>query len=96
MRHRLYGLRGRAYVSEYKRILAEDKDSILARFNDIKTTQGKFTPLDLGRLCVEFELPVTVLDAYLSDLTNGEYPTGTWERLRDRGCKAKDIGVTWI
>lgn len=95
MQHRLYGLRGRAYVSEFKRILAEDGDRLRQRFEEIRTEKGKFTPPDLGRLCVEFKLPVTALDAYLSHVTNGEYPSGTWERLRDRGCTAKQIGVIW-
>lgn len=35
MQHRLYGLRGQAYVREYERILAEDGDRVkLIEAND--------------------------------------------------------------
>lgn len=69
-RHRLYGLRGQAYVREYKRILAEDGDRIRQRFEEIRAEQGKFTPPDLGRLCVEFQLPVSGCNRSLTRLSS--------------------------
>jgi len=94
MQHRLYGLRGRAYVQKYQEIFNSERDEILKAFNEIiANNDGKFTPLCLGKLANQFCLPVSVMDKYLSSLKL--IPVGTWERLRDRGCKAKDIGVEW-
>lgn len=93
--HRLYGLRGKAYVKTMKRIMVEDGDKITARFNELARSYGKFTPRHLGLLATEFRLPLTVLDNYLPTLTEGRYPSGTWERLKDRGVSAIDIGVNW-
>jgi hypothetical protein len=90
MDHRLQELRGTAYVAEMKRILAEEGPRITKRFNELRE-YGGFTPRGLGTLAFEFQLPLTVLDDYLPDLTGGAYKTGTWERLKDRGCKARDI-----
>lgn len=101
MQHRLHGLRGRAYVLEMKRIMAELSPLIRQDFFLIVKEKGKFTPNDLGAMAMKWRLPLTVLDDYLPDLTvlPGEkhplYPSGTWERLRDRGMKARDIGVEW-
>ena len=96
MKHRLHGLRGQNYVSETKRIIAKDGDAIRRRFAEILVlNRGKFTPNNLGELAVEFRLPLAVLDDYLPTLTEFVYPSGTWQRLKDRGCKARDIGVVW-
>jgi hypothetical protein len=90
MNHRLQGLRGKAYVAEMKRIMAEDGPKIAKRFNELRE-YGGFTPRDLGTLSFEFQLPLTVLDDYLPELTGNAYKAGTWERLQARGCKASDI-----
>ena len=95
MRHRLYGLRGKCYVSRMKEIINKDGESIATRFAQIVESNGKFTPLDLGSIANEFQLPITVIDDYLPDLTGGAYPSGTWERLQKRGYTAKKIGVAW-
>ena len=95
MAHRLFGLRGKLYVSKMKAIIAEDGDRIAIRFTEMVKPSGKFTPINLGTLANEFRLPLTVLDDYLPDLTDGAYPSGTWERLRARGYTAKMIGVEW-
>jgi hypothetical protein len=93
--HRLYGLRGKAYVTRYKQIFESDRVAILAAFNDLVGRDGKFTPMHLGQLCNQFQVPVKVMDDFLPEITNRKYSAGTWQRLKDRGCKAKDIGVTW-
>lgn len=93
MQHRLYGLRGKAYIDRCKEIFKSDQYEIARAFSYIVADNGKFTPPDLGKLCNQFCLPVTVMDRFLSELHL--LPTGTWQRLRDRGCKAKDIGVEW-
>lgn len=94
--HRLYGLRGAAYVSRCKEIYESDRDAILAAYNNlVKQRDGKFTPKDLGHLCNQFQLPVKVMDEFLPEITSRDYRAGTWQRLQDRGCKAKDIGVVW-
>jgi hypothetical protein len=95
MQHRLFGLRGNAYVSRMKEIMREDGAAIAERFAQLTNSEGKFTPVHLGMLANEFRLPVAVIDDYLPDLTDGKYPSGTWERLRARGYTAKMIGVQW-
>lgn len=96
MKHRLYGLRGKAYITRYKEILVTDRIAILAAFNKRVERDGKFTPRHLGELCNQFQLPVKVMDEFLPDITNRKYSSGTWKRLQERGYRAKDIGVSWI
>lgn len=91
--HRLHGLRGQSYVKVLKEIVASEADEIRKAYQTIVEDQGKFTCLSLGYLCNKFRLPVTVMDDILPDFT--DYPAGTWERLKDKGCKARDIGVMW-
>ncbi|NEP55997.1 MAG: hypothetical protein F6K31_03100 [Symploca sp. SIO2G7] len=95
MKHRLWGLRGNAYVAKYKQIYKQEKTAILSAFNKIVEKEGRFTPKHLGYLCNKFRLPCTVMDEFLPDITDYRYPTGTWERLKNRGFKARDIGVSW-
>lgn len=95
MNHRLYGLRGPSYVKEYKKILATERQLILEAFNAEILRAGTLTPRGLGRMAVSLRLPLTILDDCLPEITNGRYPSGTWERLRGRGVTANDIGVSW-
>lgn len=95
VQHRLHGLRGATFVAEYKRILATESDNILAVFEQEVRTHGKLTAKGLGRIAMATRLPLTVLDDCLPSITNNRYPSGTWERLRDIGFTAKDIGVEW-
>lgn len=95
MQHRLHGLRGKAYVKEMKRIFAEDQDAIRQKFEEIKQRNGgdKFTINNLGEICLHFRLPLTVMCGFLSDLQL--LPVLTYDRLKDRGLKARDIGIVW-
>lgn len=100
MQHRLYGLRGEAYTQEYKRLYAELAPEIKAEVLKLKASSGSFTIYDFGRLCVEFEIPATVMDDYLNSIfppTSSDFfwGSGTWGRLHSSGVKAKDIGIAW-
>jgi hypothetical protein len=96
MQHRLSGLRGKAFVAKYKQILAEEGEAISsAYFAEVEASGDKFTPMSLGRLANKLRLPLSILDDCLPELTGYCYSSGTWDRLKDRGCKAKDIGVVW-
>lgn len=93
MQHRLYGLRWQEYVRELKRLCVELRSPIEEEFRAVVERQGKFTPNDYGAMAMKFRLPLTVLSQYLADYNL--MPSGSWERLQWRGCKAKDIGVEW-
>ena len=102
MQHKLYGLKGKAYVAEYKRLYKVLKEDIKKDFFAIAEETGNFTALDLGKLCNKYLIPVKVMDEWLEDVTLEEtkilgqfYPSGTWERCRGKGIKARDIGVVW-
>ncbi len=102
MQHRLYGLRGQAYVAGYNSLYNQLKEAIKKDFFEIVEKPGNFTPKNLGELCNKYQIPVKVMDEWLPDITMEEkdrqdkfYPTGTWERCTERGIKARDIGVVW-
>ena len=91
--HRLYGLRGKAYVAKYKQLYEELKGVIEEDFNAVVTETGKFSLRDFGKLCMKHRIPATVMDRFLTNiLPNWGYE---WEMRRDRGVKAKDIGIVW-
>lgn len=95
MKHRFWGLRGKAYGQRRKEVFEEVKDDLRARFLEIceSKEERSFTWNDYGKLANEFLLPCTVLNAYLAAL--GLLPSHIWECGRDRGIKASDIGVKW-
>lgn len=91
--HQLYGLRGKAYAAKYKQLYEQLKDTLEQEVNNIKTETGKFTLFDFGALCMKYQLPASVMDRFLTNiLPNWGYE---WEMRRDRGVKAKDIGIIW-
>lgn len=101
--HQLYGLRGKAYVVKYKQLYEELKDVIKEDVLEVKKTTGLFTTYDFGKLCVKHRIPLTAMDDYLNSIFRPNsilgnpiiWYAGTWERLKDRGVKARDIGVVW-
>jgi len=93
--HLLHGLRGSAYVAEYKRLYAELSPAIKVEFDRIVAENGKFTLRSLGALANKFCVPLTFLDDCLPEITGGVYPSGAWERRQKRGAKARDVGVMW-
>ena len=62
---------------------------LLSRFNDMYRTHGKFTPTNLFTLAHYYGVSI---EALVSRLENLELlPSGTWDRLRDRGLKVKKV-----
>ncbi|MFO8040229.1 MAG: XRE family transcriptional regulator [Sodalinema sp.] len=62
---------------------------LLQRFNDIARSQGKFTPTNLFTLAHYYGVSIQALVYRLQDMKL--LPYGTWEQLRDRGLKVKQV-----
>jgi Zn-dependent peptidase ImmA (M78 family)/DNA-binding XRE family transcriptional regulator len=62
---------------------------LLKRFNDMYRTHGKFTPTNLFTLAYYYGVSIQALIYRLEEMKL--LPSGTWERLRDRGLKVKKI-----
>jgi hypothetical protein len=80
--------RGKGYYTVLKQILAECGQQIIDDANIIKAT-GKLTVLDIGRLAVKYDLNLKATAEWLEE--NRALPTGTYQRLLDRGLKAREI-----
>ena len=93
MQHRLYGLRGQAYVKEYKRLYVELELEIRLAFEEIYSREKRFSLLNLGEMANRFKLPVKVISEYLDGYNLLKHDA--WGLAKERGCKAKDIGVVW-
>lgn len=96
MKHRFWGLRGKAYGQKRREVFEEIKDDLKARFLEIcdsKKEGRRFTWNDYGKLANEFLLPCTVLNTYLAAMDL--LPSHVWQCAVDRGLKASDIGVRW-
>lgn len=94
MQHKLYGLRGKAYVEKYKQLYEELKDDIKKDVQEVKVRTGEFSFVDFGALCMKYQLPTTAMDDFLNSIFPS-WTAGTWERARQSGRKASDIGVKW-
>lgn len=92
MQHRFYGLRCIEYMLAIATFKQNTLPQMLEDFDTVKQ-RGKFSPQDLGDLCNKYRCPVITTSRLLEE--NNRLPTGTWERLQDRGCTAKSIGVEW-
>ncbi|MEA5418509.1 XRE family transcriptional regulator [Spirulina sp. CCNP1310] len=62
---------------------------LLSRFNDMYRTHGKFTPTNLFTLAYYYGVSIEALVYRLEDIEL--LPSGTWDRLRDRGLKVKKV-----
>ncbi len=62
---------------------------LLSRFNDMYRTHGKFTPTNLFTLAHYYGVSIAALIYRLEDLEL--LPSGTWDRLRDRGLKVRNV-----
>ncbi len=62
---------------------------LLRRFNDMYQTHGKFTPTNLFTLAHYYGVSIEALVYRLEDMKL--LPSGTWDRLRDRGLKVKKV-----
>jgi Zn-dependent peptidase ImmA (M78 family)/DNA-binding XRE family transcriptional regulator len=63
--------------------------SLLKQFNDMHRSNGKFTPTNLFTLAHYYGVSVEALVYRLEEI--GLLPSGTWERLRDRGLKVRKV-----
>ena len=63
--------------------------SLLKQFNDMHRSHGKFTPTNLFTLAHYYGVSVSALIYRLEDLEL--LPSGTWDRLRDRGLKVRKV-----
>ncbi|WP_017327535.1 XRE family transcriptional regulator [Synechococcus sp. PCC 7336] len=62
---------------------------LLRRFNDMYRTHSKFTPSNLFTLAYYYGVSIEALVYRLEKM--GLLPSGTWDRLRDRGLKVKKV-----
>ncbi|MBD1928350.1 XRE family transcriptional regulator [Trichocoleus sp. FACHB-90] len=60
---------------------------LLRRFNDMYRTHSKFTPTNLFTLAHYYGVSVEALVYRVEEM--GLLPSGTWDRLRDRGLKVR-------
>lgn len=71
---------------------------LLRRFNDMYRTRGKFTPTNLFTLAHYYGVSIEALIYRLEEMRL--IPSGTWDRLRDRGLKVRkvqqDLGLEGI
>lgn len=62
---------------------------LLRRFNDMYRTHNKFTPTNLFTLAHYYGVSIEALVYRLEDMRL--LPSGTWDRLRDRGLKVRKV-----
>lgn len=62
---------------------------LLSRFNDMYRTHGKFTPTNLFTLAHYYGVSIEALVYRLEEMQL--LPSGTWDRLQDRGLKVKKV-----
>ncbi len=62
---------------------------LLRRFNDMHRTHGKFTPTNLFTLAHYYGVSIEALIYRLEEM--GLLPSGTGDRLRDRGLKVRKV-----
>ncbi|GFE72038.1 XRE family transcriptional regulator [Chroococcus sp. FPU101] len=63
--------------------------SLLRRFNDMYRTHDKFTPTNLFTLAHYYGVSIEALVYRLEEMRL--LPSGTWDRLRDRGLKVRKV-----
>jgi Zn-dependent peptidase ImmA (M78 family)/DNA-binding XRE family transcriptional regulator len=62
---------------------------LLRQFSDMSSSHGKFTTTDLFTLANYYGVSIEALSYRLEGLSL--LPTGTWDRLRDRGIKVRKV-----
>jgi hypothetical protein len=89
MTNQLQGLRGQAYYSRLKAILAECGQQMALDAHNIKRDTGKFTVVDIGRLARRYELNYKATCEWLEE--SGVLRTGTYDYILDGGIRVRDI-----
>lgn len=75
--------------ANYKRLFDEVGDDLKDAALGIKSRTGKLTARDIGRMAQQFNLPIKTTFEFLEH--REVLPTGTWQRLCDRGLTAKQV-----
>lgn len=88
IQEKLKKYRGKAYGKAVIEAWALYSDSLKHKAAKIKAT-GKFTPLDIYRLSLEFDFSFKLTTEFLQELTI--ISTGTYERMIRGGIKVKDL-----
>lgn len=73
----------------YPKYFLMPTSGLLQRFNDMYRAHGKFTPTNLFTLAHYYGVSVEALVYRLEEMEL--LPSGTWDRLRDRGLKVRKV-----
>lgn len=73
----------------YPKYFLMPTSGLLSRFNDMYQTHGKFTPTNLFTLAHYYGVSIEALIYRLEGMEL--LPSGTWDRLRDRGLKIRKV-----
>jgi len=76
------------FADAFARYFLMPTGGLIRRCNDIRRTQGKVTPADLGTLANYYGVSVEVLTRHLEDLKL--LPTGIWDKLRHGGFRIRE------
>ncbi|NJM74686.1 MAG: hypothetical protein HC852_01665 [Acaryochloridaceae cyanobacterium RU_4_10] len=81
--------RGQRFGSLLKQTYALLGPRLTNSAREIKQQTGKLTPTDVGGLALQFSLCLKHTFDFLED--DRVLPSGTYDRLKDRGLKAKEV-----
>jgi Zn-dependent peptidase ImmA (M78 family)/DNA-binding XRE family transcriptional regulator len=73
----------------YPKYFLMPTSSLLKQFNDMHRSHGKFTPTNLFTMAHYYGVSVEALIYRLEGMAL--LPSGTWDRLRDRGLKVRKV-----
>jgi hypothetical protein len=83
--------RGQRFGSLLKQTYAVLGSRLANAARAIKQETGKITPVDVAKLALEFNLCLKHTFDFLEDVQDQVLPSGTYDRLKDRGLKAKEL-----
>ena len=83
--------RGQRFGSLLKQTYAVLGPRLANSARAIKQETGKITPVDVGGLALQFNLCLKHAFDFLEDVQDQVLPSGTYDRLKDRGLKAKEL-----
>lgn len=81
--------RGKGYYTVLKAILAQVGPQIAADARAIKAESGKLTVFNVGCLAVKYDLNLKATFEWLEE--SRVLPAGTYDRLKERGLKAREV-----
>jgi hypothetical protein len=83
--------RGKRFGSLLKQTYATLGPRLAEAARAIKQDTGKLTPRDVGGLALEYNLCLKHTFDFLEDTQDQVLPSGTYNRLKDRGLKANKL-----